>query len=720
MFFTADEDIELNTFLVNNAPLAMFALGFWDDLKRLGAITKLAWQLLIASTVTLCGVCIQCLDLPGFAGIIDETGWEIMITIAWLVTCTNAVNLVDGVDGLAASISLILMGLMVCVAQGAQVCLTAGMIGALLAFLLFNFPPARVYLGDGGAYFIGFQLGLWSTIASQRGCAPGPLSLVLFGLTLPLLDTALALARRGLRGLPLFRPDRNHLHHCLLETGMSPRRLVLCYCGFTAILALAGWFLTIRPQTFFVPVTVGIALVLAVCLWQLLLRLGGWQTLNRAFKSSVAMRKEIAYALCLRTWLKHEAVRCSSVEELYADLKLAARRLGFTSVQLALADGTRRWKQPSVCGPLLTTRHCLQGGTLGVLELEAPRCRLCLLKRTWSSATENRCGESCQPLFNDARLVRILSELLAESWIEATRDWRPGKARLRFDHELAPILGVARRSLPANSVQPIDAGPALQAKRRVTATTRRFFSRAVGFRLCAALLVGHIATGRSASVLLQESFAEIPRPEIPAKAASLVRNSSLSARAEMTSAVVRAAGKVSPAVVPAVVAAIAKTTPEAASLAAGQAALDQPAQACVIARAAAESAPAEFRAIVLAVGRAVPNRHRDVVLSVEQAVPGSNKQNVEALVAAAQELRGTNSASVRTNASLSGALDNPGSLPPPRPELIRHGVRAAYRDPLARGHALGPPFVPLSGTVTNISQSTSGTVGPGRRNYAKP
>jgi hypothetical protein len=194
----------------------------------------------------------------------------------------------------------------------------------------------------------------------------------------------------------------------------------------------------------------------------------------------------------------------------------------------------------------------------------------------------------------------------------------------------------------------------------------------------------------------------------------------LSARAEMTSAVVRAAGKVSPAVVPAVVAAIAKTTPEAASLAAGQAALDQPAQACVIARAAAESAPAEFRAIVLAVGRAVPNRHRDVVLSVEQAVPGSNKQNVEALVAAAQELRGTNSASVRTNASLSGALDNPGSLPPPRPELIRHGVRAAYRDPLARGHALGPPFVPLSGTVTNISQSTSGTVGPGRRNYAKP
>lgn len=723
MFFAGDEEIDMNSFLVTNAPLAMFALGFWDDLRRLKAITKLACQLLIASAVSLSGVGIQGLELPAFVGIISQEAWEAILTTLWLVTCTNAINLVDGVDGLAGSIGLMLMVLMVCLSQGPQVGLAVGMTGALLAFLWFNLSPARIYLGDGGAYFIGFQVGLFSILASQPKSDLGPLILVLLGLTLPLLDAALALARRGLRGLPFFRPDRNHLHHYLLQTGIPPRHLVLWYCGLTLVLVALGWLVVFGPRRYLLPLLLVVGLALAIGSRRLMLWLGGWKTLKRVLTSSVAMRQEIEYALCLRNWLKHEAERCSSVEELFADLRLAARRLGFTSVQLALADGTRGWKQTSICGPLLATRHSMQGGTLGVLELEAPRCRLSLLNAAGRLGSERRCGRSCCPSFNDAGLVRILSELLAESWTEATRDWNPGKAHLRFDHKLPRIWRIARRGVPASPVRMRDS----DAKEEHPLATRTpgFFRRAFGFAVGGLLLSAGIGIcGQwSASALRQANFAEIPRVELPAKAASLVQSAKSSERWVVTLRVVQTAARVSPAVVPAVVGAISKTTPEMAALAAGEAAREQPAQACAIAIAAAGEAPAQTSAIVLAVCRAVPGDSAKVALSVEHAVPNSSRQIREALaegIPVIQNASLTNSETVWAS-PFKSTVPAPGMAPTfPEPERVRRAVRTTSRDPAARGPIIAPPFVPRSGTVTNVTPSTSGTVPTGGRNYARP
>jgi UDP-GlcNAc:undecaprenyl-phosphate GlcNAc-1-phosphate transferase len=132
----------------------MFAVGFWDDLKPLGAKRKLLAQILIALSVYYFGVGIQSFKIPLTEHVVDLGGWGVLITVCWLVAMTNLINLIDGVDGLAGGICLMLMILLAFVGHqnGHFELLSSGMVGALLAFLWYNFPPARIYLGDGGAY----------------------------------------------------------------------------------------------------------------------------------------------------------------------------------------------------------------------------------------------------------------------------------------------------------------------------------------------------------------------------------------------------------------------------------------------------------------------------------------------------------------------------------------------------------------------------------------
>jgi UDP-GlcNAc:undecaprenyl-phosphate/decaprenyl-phosphate GlcNAc-1-phosphate transferase len=126
--------------------LAMFALGFWDDLKPLGAKRKLLGQIAIALTVCGFGIVIQKFKIPFTSTILDLGGWGVLLTVLWLVGMTNLINLIDGVDGLAGGICLMLMGLLAYVGHdsGGFECLVAGMAGALIGFLWFNFAPARV------------------------------------------------------------------------------------------------------------------------------------------------------------------------------------------------------------------------------------------------------------------------------------------------------------------------------------------------------------------------------------------------------------------------------------------------------------------------------------------------------------------------------------------------------------------------------------------------
>jgi UDP-GlcNAc:undecaprenyl-phosphate GlcNAc-1-phosphate transferase len=163
------------------------------------------------------------------------------ITVLWLVGCTNAFNLIDGMDGLAAgvgfvaTVAMILAGL----TQGnlPLVLATLPLAGCLLGFLFYNFNPASVFLGDGGSLLIGFLLGSYGALWSEKSVTLVALVAPALAMSVPMLDVGLSIVRRFLRNRPIFEADRGHIHHRLLDRGLTPRGVVLSIYGFCALAA---------------------------------------------------------------------------------------------------------------------------------------------------------------------------------------------------------------------------------------------------------------------------------------------------------------------------------------------------------------------------------------------------------------------------------------------------------------------------------------------------
>jgi UDP-GlcNAc:undecaprenyl-phosphate GlcNAc-1-phosphate transferase len=422
--------------------LVMFGLGFWDDLRPLGAKRKLLGQILIAVIVFYLGVGIQSFKIPLTENTIDLHGWGVVITVVWLVAMTILINLIDGVDGLAGGICLMLMILIAFVGHQNQHfgLLASGMVGALLAFLWYNFPPARIYLGDGGAYFLGFQIGLFSLVNSHKGTIFAALVAPLFVLALPIVDTSLAILRRGLRGLPIFRPDRKHIHHRLLGIGFSRRKAVLWFYGVTLVFLLMG-LAAYWSRGELVPILLGLAtFLLLLCAGKLSFS-REWFAVGRIVGNSLAMRQEIQYALSLTRWLALDGERCVSVEDLWQDLVFTARKLGFSAVKLTLADGERTWATEGDVGPTQFVRMDPQGGPYGIIELTAPVAAVSS-KLDFLPKDLEEDGISSRPSITDLRVFEIVSELLTEGWVKAAANWTLGAQRpLRFDSKRSKARG---------------------------------------------------------------------------------------------------------------------------------------------------------------------------------------------------------------------------------------------------------------------------------------
>lgn len=208
------------------ATLLIFLMGVADDIFTLKPWQKLAIQVLAALLVVSAGV-----HLGEFSILSGYPLLGKVATIAWLVVCTNAVNLIDGLDGLAAGIALLAtMTTLIAAVMNAHIELviaTAPLAGALIGFLLFNFNPASIFLGDSGSLVLGFLLGCYSLLWSAKSATMLGIVAPLIALAVPLMDTSLAVARRFLRNQPIFRPDRSHIHHRLLARGLSHRRAVI-------------------------------------------------------------------------------------------------------------------------------------------------------------------------------------------------------------------------------------------------------------------------------------------------------------------------------------------------------------------------------------------------------------------------------------------------------------------------------------------------------------
>jgi UDP-GlcNAc:undecaprenyl-phosphate GlcNAc-1-phosphate transferase len=207
--------------------------GGWDDLRGLSPRSKIAAQLLAALILVADGYRITNLRLDPL-GALPIGGFEGAAIVVWIILVTNAFNLIDGVDGLAATLALV--AALAHAALGSPPALALAMAGACLGFLRHNLPPARMFLGDTGSMLLGFYL------AALPLAAPGPLNLPLAAglVAIPLGDVAACVARRWLRAKPLFAADRGHIHHRLLRLwGGSPRRVLLGLGTLGAAQALA-------------------------------------------------------------------------------------------------------------------------------------------------------------------------------------------------------------------------------------------------------------------------------------------------------------------------------------------------------------------------------------------------------------------------------------------------------------------------------------------------
>jgi UDP-GlcNAc:undecaprenyl-phosphate GlcNAc-1-phosphate transferase len=204
----------------------IFTTGLLDDLVGLKSWQKLIGQVAAALCAYWGGV-----QVTGIAGHLTESWWSLPLTLVWLVGCANAFNLIDGVDGLATGLGLFatITSLIAALAQG-NVALALAIVplaGALLGFLRYNFNPASIFLGDSGSLLVGFLLGCYGVLWSQKSATFLAMTAPLMALAIPILDVCLSIARRFLRRAPIFGADRGHIHHRLLDRGLSPRRVAL-------------------------------------------------------------------------------------------------------------------------------------------------------------------------------------------------------------------------------------------------------------------------------------------------------------------------------------------------------------------------------------------------------------------------------------------------------------------------------------------------------------
>jgi UDP-GlcNAc:undecaprenyl-phosphate GlcNAc-1-phosphate transferase len=204
----------------------IFFTGLIDDFFNITPVVKLLGEIAAALTVYACG-----LQIHGIGDFAVPAWLSLPLTIFWLLLATNAQNLIDGLDGLCtgmgffATITFICAGLI----QGnpALVSLVVPLAGALLGFLFYNFNPATVFLGDSGALTIGFLLGCFGLVWTEKGTGLLGTLVPLLALVIPMTDLSLSIVRRSLRGQPIFSADRGHLHHKLLDRGLSVRRSAL-------------------------------------------------------------------------------------------------------------------------------------------------------------------------------------------------------------------------------------------------------------------------------------------------------------------------------------------------------------------------------------------------------------------------------------------------------------------------------------------------------------
>ncbi len=324
-------------YLVAGASVA-FGLGLWDDTRRIKPELKLGIQIIAALIAYLGGVRIVAVGLPGMPVFL---GWlSLPFTLLWILLVMNSINLIDGLDGLAAGISIFvcIVLLILCVLSERLLVavVLAGLSGAILGFLRYNFNPASIFLGDGGSYFLGYMLATLSILGSVKSQAAATFLIPVIALGLPLIDTVLSAVRRFIFGRRLFRPDKEHIHHMLLKLGYSHRRAVLLLYGITIAMGVISLVLihAQNERAALLLLTVGAITILGIRKLGYLNQLDGEQIIRWAgdISDDMGLSRERRYFLGLQA----DTGNSKNIDELWQHIVRSALMLDFDMAVLCL------------------------------------------------------------------------------------------------------------------------------------------------------------------------------------------------------------------------------------------------------------------------------------------------------------------------------------------------------------------------------------------------
>ncbi|HEY5313532.1 MAG TPA: MraY family glycosyltransferase, partial [Pirellulales bacterium] len=317
------------------AAIVLCAVGLFDDYFDLRARHKLLGQVAASLIVMASGLVIQNVELFGHHFELGPLAWP--FTMFWLLGAINSVNLIDGADGLATTVGIILSGTIATVSWMAgnelSCVLAICLAGSLAGFLIFNFPPASIFLGDAGSMLIGLVTGVLAIAGCLKGAASVAMAAPIAIWAIPAFDCGIAIVRRKLTGRSMCTTDRGHLHHCLLRRGFGSRQMlawVAGLCGFTA----AGALLSL----YFNNEAIAVASIFIVGSFLVATRVFG----HAEFLLVTNSFMNISASLLVPGWRGHWTVRKRTVhlqgsrkwEPLWDVLAAAAEQLELTSLKL--------------------------------------------------------------------------------------------------------------------------------------------------------------------------------------------------------------------------------------------------------------------------------------------------------------------------------------------------------------------------------------------------
>jgi len=317
----------------------MCTLGLVDDIRGVRALHKLIFQVAVASLAFFCGFRIEAVLLP-VIGELAMGVFALPVTVLWIVGIVNAVNLIDGLDGLAAGVVFFagLTNFVVAYISGGVVpaLIMAAVLGAVLGFLFYNFNPARIFMGDSGSYLLGYVLAVTSLVgSSQKASTAVSLLVPVVALGVPIFDTLFSMVRRFLERRPLFSPDRGHVHHRLLDLGITHRRAVLILYGVSCLFTVAAIGIYFGRSW-----QVGLALFVASVVVVGLARFVGYFSLAHLRKRQQARVRSRETELLRRVipGLAERFEQAGSEEALMQELVAVAKEVELSSLTLAAGD----------------------------------------------------------------------------------------------------------------------------------------------------------------------------------------------------------------------------------------------------------------------------------------------------------------------------------------------------------------------------------------------